>query len=92
MRPGEGWQFARVGDVVGGGSVAMEETEDKLGVLDGVADVSKSGDLDLEALAVLVDRRVAGSGATGPYHFLNSSTILQHVVRQFFSAALNLAS
>jgi len=62
MRLGEGWQFSRGGDVISGGGVghveALEETEDKMGVLDGVADVSKSNGLDLEALAVLIDHRV----------------------------------
>jgi len=55
----EGRKIRGVGDVVGGGVEARveaaQEAEDELGVGDGVADLSKSGSLRLEALAVLVD-------------------------------------
>jgi hypothetical protein len=61
--PGEGGQKSRIGNVVGGAAEARveatKEAEDKLGVLDGFADIPKSGSLDLEFLAVLVDCRVA---------------------------------
>lgn len=61
-RPGEGRQHGGVGDVVGSGSVARveaaEEAEDELGVLDCVTDVPEGSSLDLEPLAVLVDRRI----------------------------------
>jgi len=62
-RPGKGGQHGGVGDVVGGGAEARieaaEETEDELLVVDGFADVPEGSGLDLERLAVFVDRRVA---------------------------------
>ena len=60
--PGEGGQNNRIGNVVGGAAkarvVAVKEAEDKPGILDGFADVPKSGGRELEFQAVLIDRRV----------------------------------